>query len=31
MTSPMIAVAVTIRPPPPKPWIVRKAINCGMF
>jgi hypothetical protein len=30
MTSPMIAKAIAIRPPPPMPWIARKAISCGM-
>ena len=30
-TSPIAAWAPTISPPPPRPWIARKAISSGMF
>ena len=29
--SPMAAIAVTSRPPPPSPWSARKAINSVML
>jgi hypothetical protein len=29
-TSPTIAIAVTIRPPPPSPWMARNAISWPM-
>ena len=28
--SPTLAIAVTMSPPPPMPWMARKAISCGM-
>ncbi len=28
--SPMIAMALTIRPPAPRPWSARKAMSCAM-
>jgi hypothetical protein len=30
MMSPMIASAIAKRPPPPMPWMARKAISWGM-
>lgn len=29
--SPTIAIDSTMRPPPPRPWIARKPMSCGMF
>ena len=29
-TSPITAIVVTIKPPPPIPWSARKAISCAM-